>query len=212
MTQVNRRRSAQSGQAGRTAGAGRSNAAAPVRERLLDAADSLLFIEGAFATPVDAILRHAAASPPSLYSHFGNKEGLIAAALRRRLEIWTQVWDAQIVAAQDDAGRIMALWNALATYQSERMQERWCAFSGTAAAIVAPGDELRAVLDAETAQLRERLLHYSRPVAGERAPQLASALAVTYAGTMALMLREPWDTAIAEGAASARTLIEAFGP
>ena len=71
-----------------------------MRERLLDAADSLLFIQGAFATPVDTILKRAGASPPSLYAHFGNKEGLIAAALRRRLNIWTQVWDDAIAAAE----------------------------------------------------------------------------------------------------------------
>lgn len=181
-----------------------------VRERLLDAADATLFIDGAFATPVDAILKKAHASPPSLYSHFGNKEGLIAAALRRRLEIWTAVWDEQISCANDDAGRILALWDALVTYQSERMTERWCAFSGTAAALTSPNADVRSVLDAETALLRERLERYSKPVAGERAPALASALMVAYTGTMALMLREPWRQAIAEGRASAEALIAAF--
>ena len=71
----------------------------PVRERLLDSADALLFIHGVISTPVDRILKDAQASPPSLYSHFGSKEGLIAAALRRRLHIWTGVWDAEIAAA-----------------------------------------------------------------------------------------------------------------
>lgn len=182
----------------------------PVRERLLDAADSLLFIQGAFATPVDAILKSAGASPPSLYSHFGNKEGLIAAALRRRLAIWTQVWDEQIAAATTDDDRLLALWEALRIYQAERMTERWCAFSGTAAAIVAPGEDLQAVLDAETQLLRDRLNAYATPIAQERASALASALMVAYTGTMALMLREPYEEAIDEGEASARSLIDAF--
>lgn len=182
----------------------------PVRERLLDAADSLLFIEGAFATPVDAILKAAGASPPSLYSHFGNKQGLIAAALRRRFEVWTQVWNDSIAAASDDEGRALALWDALLTYQAERMTERWCAFTGTAAAFPNPSPQLREILDHETALLRERLLETSRPIAGERAEHLASALMVVYTGTMALMLREPYERAIEEGRASAATVIRAL--
>ena len=182
----------------------------PVRERLLDAADALLFVEGAFATPVDTILKAAGASPPSLYSHFGNKEGLVAAALHRRYEVWKQVWDDQIAAAPDDAGRVLALWNALRTYQSERMTERWCAFTGTAAAFPDPAPELREILDLETALLRDRLLETATPIAGERAEALASALMVTYAGTMALMLREPYEKAIDEGRAGAAVLCAAF--
>lgn len=181
----------------------------PVRERLLDAADALLFIDGAFATPVDAILKKAGASPPSLYSHFGNKEGLITAALRRRLAIWVAVWDDEIAKARDADERVLALWAALRAYQAERMTERWCAFSGTAAAISAPGEQLKAVLDEETYLLRTRLLTASRPVAGEQAEALASSLMVVYTGTMALMLREPYERAIDGGEAAVRSLLAA---
>lgn len=170
----------------------------------------MLFIDGAFATPVDKILKAAGASPPSLYHHFGNKDGLIAAALRRRLDVWTQVWDDEIACAQTDTDRLLALWSALTTYQSERLTERWCAFSGTAAAIAQPSADIRAVLGEETAMLRERLLTHAQPIAGERASALASALMVTYTGTMALMLREPWQDAITEGQASAQALIDSF--
>lgn len=236
--------------AGRPAG---RTATKPVRERLLDSADALLFVHGVISTPVDRILKDAQASPPSLYSHFGSKEGLIAAALRRRLHIWTGVWDAEIAAADCPKNRALALWDALTTYQGEHMTERWCAFSGTAAAIEHPGPELQAVLDEETQLLRTRLLAAARDITGEvhggegagvaggassaqvggasasgddelggasagagaagsgsRAEALASALMVAYTGTMSLMLREDYPTAIAEGRASAEALIDAF--
>lgn len=241
-------------QAGKTAGrpAGRP-ATKPVRERLLDSADALLFIHGVISTPVDRILKDAQASPPSLYSHFGSKEGLIAAALHRRLHIWTGVWDAEIAAADCPKDRALALWDALTTYQGEHMTERWCAFSGTAAAIEHPSAQLQAVLDEETQLLRTRLLAAAREITGEaaggegggevsgassaqaddapgngdgqvsgtsagsgaagsgsRAEALASALMVAYTGTMSLMLREDYPTAIAEGRASAAALIDAF--
>ena len=229
----------------------------PVRERLLDSADALLFVHGVISTPVDRILKNAQASPPSLYSHFGSKEGLIAAALRRRLYIWTEVWNAEIAAADSPQGRALALWDALSTYQGEHMTERWCAFSGAAAAIEHPSAQLQEVLDEETQLLRTRLLAAAREITGEqpggermaeaggasssqaggapesgagevsgtsagvgapgsaagpgsRAEALASALMVVYTGTMALMLREDYPTAIAEGRASAQALIEAF--
>ena len=233
----------------------RKQATKPVRERLLDSADALLFIHGVISTPVDRILKDAQASPPSLYSHFGSKEGLIAAALRRRLHIWTGVWDAEIAAADCPKDRALALWDALTTYQGEHMTERWCAFSGTAAAIEHPGPQLQAVLDEETQLLRTRLLAAAREITGEaagsegagevsgtssaqagdvpgngseevsgasagggaagsgsRAEALASALMVAYTGTMSLMLREDYPTAIAEGRASAEALIDAFTP
>lgn len=235
---------------GRPAG---KTATKPVRERLLDSADALLFIHGVISTPVDRILKDAQASPPSLYSHFGSKEGLIAAALRRRLHIWTGVWDAEIAAADCPKDRALALWDALTTYQGEHMTERWCAFSGTAAAIEHPSAQLQAVLDEETQLLRTRLLAAAREITGEaagsegagevsgassaqagdapgngseevsgasagsaaagsgsRAEALASALMVAYTGTMSLMLREDYPTAIAEGRASAEALIDAF--
>lgn len=240
----------------------------PVRERLLDSADALLFVHGVISTPVDRILKNAQASPPSLYSHFGSKEGLIAAALRRRLYIWTEVWNAEIAAADSPQGRALALWDALSTYQGEHMTERWCAFSGAAAAIEHPSAQLQEVLDEETQLLRTRLLAAAREITGEqpggermaeasgasagvgapgsgagevsgtsegvgaadkvsgtsegvgspgsatgpgsRAEALASALMVVYTGTMALMLREDYPTAIAEGRASAQALIAAF--
>ena len=231
----------------------RKQATKPVRERLLDSADALLFIHGVISTPVDRILKDAQASPPSLYSHFGSKEGLIAAALRRRLHIWTGVWDAEIAAADCPKDRALALWDALTTYQGEHMTERWCAFSGTAAAIEHPSAQLQAVLDEETQLLRTRLLAAAREITGEaagsegagevsgtssaqaddapgsgteevsgtsagggaagsgsRAEALASALMVAYTGTMSLMLREDYPTAIAEGRASAEALIDAF--
>ena len=204
-------------QAGRPAGrpaasSVRKQATKPVRERLLDSADALLFIHGVISTPVDRILKDAQASPPSLYSHFGSKEGLIAAALRRRLHIWTGVWDAEIAAADCPKDRALALWDALTTYQGEHMTERWCAFSGTAAAIEHPSAQLQAVLDEETQLLRTRLLAVAHEITGEdsRAEALASALMVAYTGTMSLMLREDYPTAIAEGRASAEALIDAF--
>ena len=66
------------------------------------------------------------------------------------------------------------------------------------------------MLEEETALLRDRLLAYSEPVAGAAAPHLASALMTIYAGTLALMLREPYEDALEEGRRAAEMLVRSY--
>jgi len=183
----------------------------PVRERLLDAVDQLLFVEGVIATPVDEILKQAEASPPSLYKHFGSKDGLITAALERRLEIWTRYWDEAMEAATTQVERVLSVWPALRAYQTTSLEERWCAFSGTTAAIKDKSEQLTAVLEAETALLRTRtaMLVDELGLGRDAAAQLTNQLVIAYLGTMAMMLREPYLDAIDDGEATARALLEA---
>lgn len=193
---------------------GRTRTAKPVRERLLDAADAVLFVDGVPSAPVDRILKHAGASPPSLYTHFGNKEGLLVAALKRRLDVWREEWTAAIDAAADDEERLLCLWSATRTYQRVRLTERWCAFSGTAASIDDPTPELQAVLDEETAMLYDRTYEHALPLVGhdtEAARQLSEQLVVVYLGSLALMLRREYEVALTAGERTARTLVRAFG-
>lgn len=182
--------------------------ASPVRERLLDAADSLLFVEGAYATPVDVILRQAEASPPSLYSHFGSKQGLVAAALRRRLAVWTAVWDDALAAADGPLERVLAVYPALRRYQDVFLTERWCAFTGTTAGIAQPGPELAAVLADERALLRTRHEELAADLLGPgpEAVALARRLVIAYGGTVAMSLRNSWAEAVEDGEATARAL------
>lgn len=182
----------------------------PVHDRLLDAADELFFQVGAVATPVDTILTRAGASPASLYAHFGNKDGLLAAALERRLTEWTEVWDAAIERATTPQERLLSVFTALRTYQSERMTERWCAFSGTAATLPAPTQAIADVLGRETALIRERCLRFATEVTPEHAAELARGIVISYTGALAMMLRVPWQQAIDDGETTAQLLVGAL--
>ncbi len=55
------------------------------RERLLDAAQRLFYSQGA-SVGVDALLKEANVARRSLYEHFGGKDGLVEAVLRRASE------------------------------------------------------------------------------------------------------------------------------
>lgn len=181
----------------------------PARERLLTAADELMFVEGVVLTPVDVILRRAGASPATLYANFGNKDGLIAAALERRLREWTEAWDEAIARAQSPTDRLLAIFPALRSYQRERLNERWCAFSGTAAATGRPSAEILEMLRAEDDLLHERIESFAAEVIpGERGARLADEVVVAYLGAITGMLRGDQERAIAAGERTARHLVE----
>lgn len=176
-----------------------------VKERILDAADATMFVEGVPSTPVDVILKTARASPPSLYRHFGNKDGLLGAALRRRLEVWTQDWLDAIAAAETPEDRLLAIWPALRSYQDDHLTERWCSFTGTAAAFREPPEEAQAVIDEELTAMRERFTVLAADVVGkEDAPALAEHMITIYFGTITMMLRMPYVEAIEHGRRTAR--------
>ncbi len=69
------------------------------RKRLLQAAADLVGTGGYSRTSVDAIAKHAGVVKSALYWHFGNKNGLLMAAL----ETYTGDWVTDVVAAVADA-------------------------------------------------------------------------------------------------------------
>lgn len=185
----------------------------PARARLLHAADRLLFTRGVQATPVDDLLRDAETSAATLYAQFGSKDGLLAEALEGRLANWQAVWDAHIAEASDDTSRLLAIFDALLAYRDgEHGSARWCAFLATASEMSTPPKQVRAALDADSALLRKRLLHLARPLAGDRAAELADAVELSYSGVLASYLRgEPSDP-ISVGRRTAQALVASYCP
>lgn len=161
----------------------------PARGRLLAAAEDAFFSRGIRATPVDDVLRAADVSAATLYAHFGSKDGLVAEALRVRLAEWQAVWDQCVVRAGSDLDRLLAVFDALAAYRERQPAARWCAFLAAATELPDAGDEIAGVLAADTELLNERLRHFARPLAGDRAADLADDVVLAYNGTLAAYLR-----------------------
>lgn len=184
----------------------------PVRERLLEVATRMMFVDGSVSTPVDALLREAGASPSSMYAHFGSKDGLLAAALERRLEVWSEVWDAHWEAAQTPAERMLSVFMAMREYHHGRLRERWCSFHATASAQPSPAVPVAAVLEEDRSRLRARLAAAAEellPGDEAAATRLANRVEVAYEGMLALMLRGPADDAIEAAEDTATALVEA---
>ncbi len=182
----------------------------PARTRLLEAADRVMFDRGIRATPVDELLRRANVSAATLYTHFGSKDALVAEALRIRLEDWRAAWDQHVVTAGDDTARLLAVFDALDSYRgAQQHPPRWCPFMAATTELPDPPDEIRDVLAADTALLAERLLHLARPLAGERAQELADEVLLAYGGTLAAFLRGSPRSPIEVGRRLARSAVEA---
>lgn len=183
----------------------------PARTRLFEAADKVLFERGIRDTPVDDLLRQAEVSAATLYAHFGSKDALVAEVLRVRLSDWQRVWDQHIVAADNDLERLLAIFDALASYrETQGHPSRWCAFLAAATELPQAPNEISDVLTGDTALLSDRLLHLSRPIAGARAQDLADEVLVAYSGTLAGFLRgsplSPIDVGRRLARAAARSL------
>lgn len=58
------------------------------RERILDAASALMSERGFAATTISAVCKAAEVVPPTIYWHFGDKQGLAVAVMERAAERW----------------------------------------------------------------------------------------------------------------------------
>ena len=114
-----------------------------VRDRLLDAAERLIYRDGISGTGVDTILAEASVARMSLYNRFGNKDGLVLAALDRRDRRW-MAWYEGRVAALAPAGpaRMIALFDALGEW-FRQPDFHGCAFINAAGELADPTHDVR---------------------------------------------------------------------
>lgn len=114
-----------------------------VRDRLLDAAERLIYRDGIHGTGVDTILGEASVARMSLYNQFGNKDGLVLAALERRDRRWMTWYEARVTAlAPAGAGRVLALFDALDEW-FRQPDFHGCAFINAAGELADPAHEVR---------------------------------------------------------------------
>ena len=184
----------------------------PARERLLSAAEEVFFHRGIRATGVDELLRAANVSAASLYSHFGSKDGLVAEALRVRLAEWQSVWDECAAKAGSELDRLLSVFDALDAFRGRQPAARWCAFLATATELPDAGEEIAAVLAADTALLTDRLRRFAQPLAGAQAANLADDVVLAYSGTLTAFLRGYPQSPVAAGRRVAAASAAAYSP
>jgi AcrR family transcriptional regulator len=128
------------------------------RERLLDAAEALIYAGGIHATGVDAIVKQSGTARKSFYTHFESKDALVVAALERRDERWMN-W---FVAGTQRRGktarkRLLGMFDVLREWFASE-EFHGCAFLNAAGEIACADDPIRIV----ARKHKERLLDFVR--------------------------------------------------
>jgi len=109
-----------------------------LHEHILEVATDLFYRQGVRAVGVDAIVASAGIAKMTLYQHFGSKDDLILAFLRRRDERWRD-WLRGAVGRLAGAPkeRLLAIFDALEEWFTSP-EFRGCAFINTAVEIADP--------------------------------------------------------------------------
>ena len=103
--------------------------------QLLDEAERLFSTHGFGATSIEAIARAAGVTRPVIYQHFGSKDGIYLACLRRaRSELEALLFAAVAAAGSDLRAQIAAGADAYFTFV-EQGPERWRVLFGGGAAV-----------------------------------------------------------------------------
>lgn len=183
-----------------------------VRERLLDAAETLFYERGITGTGVDAVLHEAGVSTATLYAHFGGKDALVAAYLERRLARWRQVWADAVDAAATPEARLLAVFDALAQFRADQPARRGCAMLAAAVELPGPGHPALDVVASDTDHLRERLHALAADVGVPDPDELAEDVLLVYDGTLSAFLRGAVGDPVARGRTLAAACVRARTP
>ena len=125
------------------------------RERLLAAGQDLFYSRGA-SVGVDALLKEANVARRSLYEHFGGKDGLVEAVLRRAAEEDLAWYEAALAGATEPRARLLGLFDRLDELVSNE-DFRGCRYFATDLAFADPSHPAHADTEAFRRRLRELL-------------------------------------------------------
>jgi AcrR family transcriptional regulator len=195
-----------------------SPASSSARERLLAAAEALVYAGGIHATGVDAIVKQSGTARKSFYTHFESKDALIAAALERRDERWMN-WFVQgtLRHGKRPHARLLGMFDVLREwFVSEDFHG--CAFLNAAGEIASPDDPIRVV----AREHKERLLDFVRAQCDEfvasigidarRAARLSRQLLILIDGAIGVALVSGDPDAAHDARSAAEKLLEACYP
>ncbi len=192
--------------------------AAGARERLLDAAETLIYAGGIHATGVDAIVKRSGAARKSFYAHFESKEALVAAALERRDARW-MAWfvEATKKRGKTPRARLVGMFDVLREW-FEQADFHGCAFLNAAGEIERADDPIRVVVREHKARLlafvREQLDAHAAQAGADRrfVARLARQWLVLIDGAIGVALVSGDASAAPHARAAAELLLDATQP
>lgn len=161
---------------------------APVRDRLLAAADRLFYQEGVRAVGIDRVLAEAGVAKASLYSNFGCKDELIAAYVARRAHAAREAIDSY-VDGSSPAQRALRLFDFLVDWTACD-DFRGCPMQLVVGELPDENHPARRVAADQRHWLMERLIEWSAAAGAADPERSAGALLVLFDGAIAASLQD----------------------
>jgi AcrR family transcriptional regulator len=184
------------------------------RERLLEAAEALIYAGGIHATGVDAIVRQSGTARKSFYTHFESKDALVAAALERRDERWMKWFiNGTLRHGESPRARLLGMFAVLREWFASE-DFHGCAFLNASGEIAAADDPIRVV----AREHKERLLAFVQVQCdeyivelgadGQRAARLARQWLILIDGAIGVALVSGEPDAALDACAAAELLLD----
>src|SRR4051794_12641286 len=154
------------------------------RERLLDAAQHLFYAQGS-SIGVDALLTEANVARRSLYEHFGGKDGLVTAVLRRAAEDDLAWYEAAMAGAADPRARLLEIFDRLDELAASE-DFRGCRYFATDLTFADPAHPAHAETEAFRMRLRALLVRELEAIRHEDPDGAAEQLHLLIEGTLVM--------------------------
>jgi AcrR family transcriptional regulator len=154
------------------------------RERLLAAGQRLFYSRGA-SVGVDALLKEANVARRSLYEHFGDKDGLVAAVLRRACDEDIAWYEEALAGSTDPRERLLGLFDRLDELVSTP-DFRGCRYFATDLSFADPHHPAHAETYAFRRRLRALLVRELKALGHSRPERAAEQLHLLIEGTLVM--------------------------
>jgi AcrR family transcriptional regulator len=154
------------------------------RERLLAAGQQLFYSRGAMVG-VDALLQEAKVARRSLYEHFGGKDGLVAAVLRRAADEDLAWYEDALAGSTEPRARLLGIFDRLDELVSNP-DFRGCRYFATDLAFADPRHSAHAETDAFRRRLRALLVRELKAFGHGRPERAAEQLHLLIEGTLVM--------------------------
>ncbi len=177
-----------------------------VSQRLLDAAERLFYSRGVQAVGIDAVVAEAGVATKTLYAHFGSKDALVGAYLRRRDQRWLDWLRGAVAAAEPGPARVLAVFEALRRWFAEPSYNG-CAFINVVGEFAA-SPAARAVARDHKAALRALLRDVAAGAGVNNHAVLADRLMLLVEGAIVTAHVEGDADAALRGRSAASALLE----
>ncbi|WP_040685313.1 TetR/AcrR family transcriptional regulator [Nocardiopsis baichengensis] len=189
------------------------SAQSPAAQRILDTASRLFYENGIDTTGVDTVIARSGVAKMTLYKHYGSKDELVAAYLRRRDALWREHLASAVEARTDPRERLTAVLDTLQEWLAgETEQYRGCAFVNAAAEVSDPDHPARAVVADHKRWMRSYLDRLAAATGARDPHALAEQLFVVLEGAPVTAVVHGCGAAMAAARGAAEALIAAHCP